>query len=146
MNFVFYLIGSTKRAIPIISGSLIVSTTSIISLWLLILSFTNFFLLAVPLVKSRELVNHNGGYVLKTEPPYLRDTQRRFPPKNIYWKHFLGFSEYRFDLKRCIISDTVYNLYLLGHSRWNGVFSKLQRLLYYFPENFGRKLTCILRK
>ena len=53
VNFVFYLIGFTKRAIPIISGSLIVSTTSIISLWLLILSCTNFFLLAVPLVKSR---------------------------------------------------------------------------------------------
>ena len=59
----------------------------------------------------------------------------------IRWKHFLGYTEY-FQIP----IDTFYSklrykivTHLFGHPRGTWVFSKLQALQNYFPENFRCK-------
>ena len=49
----------------------------------------------------------------------------------MHWKHFLGYPEY-VEISRNTFQAALENLYLFGH--------ELQRLDYYFAENFTCKL------
>ena len=60
----------------------------------------------------------------------------RVVSSKIRWKHFLGCPKYLMHSERCYKI-----LYLFGHLRGSWVFSKLQELQYYFPENFRPNLT-----
>ena len=55
-------------------------------------------------------------------------------------KTLLRLSRVLLDLWKCILSGAK-KVYLFGHPRRTWVFSKLQGLQYYFPENFRCNLT-----
>ena len=58
----------------------------------------------------------------------------------IRWKHFWGFPEY-FKISRDAFLAALKHLYLFCHPGGTWVFSKLQGLQYYFPENLRSNLT-----
>ena len=95
-------------------------------------------LLADPSSKSYFLIGGLLGYeifslIVQGHPTMVSFQIRR--------KHFLGCPEY-FEISRIAFFVLLQNLYLFGHPRGTWVFSKLQGLRYYFPENVLCNLMC----
>ena len=95
-------------------------------------------------VTVKTIYTHLVAEVSSTQH-YMSFISQGHPTKTllIRWKHFLGYTEY-FEIP----IDTFYSklrykivTYLFGHPRGTWVFSKLQGLQNYFPENFRCNLS-----